>query len=65
MGNSKKILRAVKHSLERTYVSIYSLSHPIKKQVLFESFSGKQYSDNPRAISEKLHDLYPESVNNR
>lgn len=30
------------------------------KFVLFNSFNGKSYSDNPRAISEKLHELYPE-----
>lgn len=60
MGNAKKTLRTVKHALERAYVFTYSITHPIKKQVLFESFSGRQYSDNPRAISEKLHELYPE-----
>ncbi len=59
MGNAKRALRTVKHALEKAYVFTYSLTHPIKKQVLFESFSGKQYSDNPRAISEKLHELYP------
>jgi len=31
----------------------------IEDQVLFCSFRGKQYSDNPRAISEKLHELDP------
>ncbi|MDC7230368.1 MAG: CDP-glycerol glycerophosphotransferase family protein [Sphaerochaetaceae bacterium] len=30
-----------------------------KKKVVFKSFSGKSYSDNPRAISEKLHDMAP------
>jgi CDP-glycerol glycerophosphotransferase len=34
--------------------------YKVKKQVIFDSFSGKQYSDNPRAISEKLHELYPD-----
>lgn len=29
-------------------------------KVVFISFSGKSYSDNPRAISEKLHELNPE-----
>lgn len=33
---------------------------PIKKQVFFESFNGKQYSDNPRAVSEKLHEMGPD-----
>lgn len=30
------------------------------KTVLFESFDGKQYSDNPKRISEVLYKLYPE-----
>lgn len=38
----------------------YSIFHPIKKQILFESFNGKQYSDSPRAISEAMHKQYPE-----
>ncbi len=29
--------------------------------VLFESFDGTSYSDNPRFISEKLHELYPDT----
>lgn len=62
MGKAKRTLRTVKHALEQAYVFAYSLTHSIKKQVLFESFSGKQYSDNPRAISEKLHELYPEYI---
>ncbi len=32
----------------------------IRKQVLFESYGGRQYSDNPRFISEKMHELYPD-----
>lgn len=31
-----------------------------EKKAIFNSFSGKQYSDSPRAISEKLHELYPD-----
>lgn len=30
-----------------------------KHKVVFSSFGGKSYSDNPRAISEKLHQMYP------
>ena len=30
-----------------------------RNQVLFQSFSGKNYSDNPRAISEQLHEISP------
>lgn len=32
---------------------------PLKKRVVFTSFGGKQYSCNPRAISEKLAEVYP------
>ena len=32
-----------------------------KKRVVFISFSGKQYSDNPKFISEKLHELSPQT----
>ena len=32
----------------------------IRPQILFDSFNGKQYSDNPRAISEMMHQMYPE-----
>ncbi len=46
--------------LFRTYTRVYSWFHPIEKKILFVSFGGKQYSDNPRAISEKMHELYPE-----
>lgn len=30
------------------------------KKVVFVSFSGKSYSDNPKAISEKLYEVHPE-----
>lgn len=30
-------------------------------KVVFSSFSGRSYSDNPRYISEKLHEMYPEA----
>ena len=32
----------------------------IQKKIVFISFGGRQYSDNPRWISEKMHELYPE-----
>ena len=30
-----------------------------RNKIVFISFDGKSYSDNPKAISEKLHELYP------
>ena len=38
----------------------YGLCHPTRKKVVFNSFFGKQYSDNPRAICEKMHELFPD-----
>lgn len=33
---------------------------PLENKVVFSSFSGKRYGDNPKYISEKLHEKYPE-----
>lgn len=46
--------------LRRCYWKICCLVYPIKEKILFCSFNGQQYSDNPRAISEKMHELYPQ-----
>lgn len=35
--------------------------HGIENSVLFISYGGKTYSDNPRAISEALHEKYPKA----
>jgi len=32
-----------------------------QRKVVLKSFGGKSYSDNPKAISEKLHEIYPEA----
>lgn len=53
----KRIKETAKNLLMRYY---YYTSKREKNVVLFSSFGGKQYSDNPRAISEKLHELMPE-----
>ena len=50
----------IKFLVERTFMKIYSIFHPIKKQIFLWSFNGKQYSDSPRAISEKMHKLFPD-----
>lgn len=46
--------------IEATFTRVYGMIHKTKPSVLFYSFSGDQYSDNPRAISEELHRRYPE-----
>lgn len=50
----------IKFFVTRCFMKICSLLYPIRKQAFFESFSGRQYSDNPRAISEELHKQYPD-----
>lgn len=60
MGTIIDKLRLVKYFFEKVYYLTYSCFHKMEKKVLFQSFDGKQYSDNPRAISEKLHELFPD-----
>lgn len=46
--------------VQKLLTMLYGKFRGVEKKVLFNSFGGKQYSDNPRAISEKLHELFPE-----
>lgn len=47
------------HIFTRSYMRLYIPFHRIRKKILFSSFDGR-YSGNPRAISEKMHRLYPD-----
>ena len=49
----------IKLFLQQSYYYIVSRLFS-KKQILFISFSGKQYSDNPKAISDYLHKKNPD-----
>ena len=49
----------VRSKIKKMLTKVFSFGKP-KKQILFESFGGAQYSADPRAISEKMHELYPE-----
>ena len=54
------IINKIKKIIYRTLMFILNKVYRIdENKILFLSFGGKQYSDNPRAISEKLHQLYP------
>jgi len=57
--NLKIQYRKLKFWLMRCRIFFLGRFHGVEDKVLFESFSGGQYSDNPRSISEKLHELYP------
>lgn len=50
----------IKFGFNRIYTMLYSVFHPVEKKIIFESFRGKQYSGNPRAISEMMHVKFPE-----
>ena len=52
--------RTLINYLCKLYYHYLYIRYPITKKVLFNSFFGGQYSDNPRAISEKLHEMYPD-----
>ena len=52
--------RKIKIEYYRSIMKLQALTHLIEEKVVFSSFGGKQYSDNPRAISEALHRLHPE-----
>ena len=56
-----QIRKKLHHFLYRAFTAGYGLIHPIQNKVLFSSFGGKQYSDSPRAISEALHKMFPET----
>ena len=58
--NKTKLKTTIKKKLIRSYCRLVGVFQPIKKQIVFSSFSGSKYCDNPRAISEKMHELYPE-----
>lgn len=36
------------------------LKYPMKQQILFNSFNGRGYADNPKAIAECIHEMQPE-----
>ncbi len=58
------IINKAKHMLISVYKMVFSLAGKVlpadKKLVVFESFLGKQYSCNPRAIYEYLQSHHPE-----
>ncbi len=46
--------------LAKVYAKLYSWSHKIQKRILFISYGGEQYSDSPKVICERMHELYPD-----
>lgn len=56
MNMRKLLIKQVRDA----YILYYRLLHGIdKNKVVFTSFGGSSYSDNPRAVSEKMHEIAP------
>ena len=55
-----KPINLIKKAVKYSAAFGYGLFHGQKKQIMFESFNGRTYSDNPRAVSEKMHELFPD-----
>lgn len=61
-SNLKKVISTIINLGKKIYMyTMNKLNGIDKNKVVFISFSGKSYSDNPRAISEKLNDNDPNS----
>lgn len=59
----KKAIRAVLAVIRNAFIRIYRVFHRIHgNEVTFISFGGGSYSDNPRAVSEKLHEMDPDAA---
>lgn len=56
----RRVSFAIKANMAKAYTFVYGLFHKIEKKIVCSSFGGKQYSDNPRAISEKMHEMFPD-----
>lgn len=52
--------KQIKETCIRYIAGFLGYFFPIKKKIVFSSFFGKQYSCNPRAISEYMHEIYPD-----
>lgn len=52
--------KRVRNCLYRAAFKVLTSNSETLPQVLFISFSGRQYSDNPKAVSDRLHDIAPD-----
>src|SRR5690625_6124796 len=52
------LLRKTMHNIIFTYIKLFGKVD--EKKVVFQSFHGRTYSCNPRAIAEKLYEMMPD-----
>ncbi len=55
----RKLAQRGQNAVRRAMMRVFSLV-PMRDAAVFMSFSGKAYSDNPKAVSEALHAIRPE-----
>ena len=56
----KKIITDIIKNIYGSFFFFLFRIYPITNKVVFSSFSGKRYGDNPKIISEMLYEKYPE-----
>ena len=62
VGAVRKKLRELKRLYRRMSVWYYRLRDGVDpRKAVFMSFQGRSYNDNPRFISERLHERFPEA----
>lgn len=50
----------IKRCIKKGLLKAYQIFYGVKDRVVFISFDGRSYSDNPKAISESLHTIAPD-----
>lgn len=56
------LLNKMRRTFGRLLMRFFYARHGLDRStVLFSSYGGRRYSDNPHAISEALHDMYPDA----
>jgi CDP-glycerol glycerophosphotransferase len=61
MNHLAGVVRKLWHTTKMSYMFMVNRIEGVEpKKAVFISFDGKSYSDNPKAISEKLHELHPD-----
>lgn len=54
-------IKKFKHFILKSIYSIFCIFPINNKRIFFSNFSGKRYGDNPKYISEKIHEIAPDT----
>lgn len=64
LSSNKFMLRnmvLIKRIIIRSFLLVSRLKPIDKNKVIFTNFTGRGFGDNPKAVAEKLHELYPDA----